>query len=148
MSDPTPSPAASTDTSAPCGSSPASCGSTPTACGGGACGGTDAELSGKGVDGPGQAGDASCCGGEADAATSLSQARRVVVVTGLIGLTLSLAGLILGGWVGFILVAAVSVGIGSALARAWPRLSTNDRWIRVAVLTLLLALALVRALPR
>lgn len=147
MSDPTPSPAASTDTSLPCGSSPASCGSTPTACGG-VCGGTDAELTGEGVGGPGQAGDASCCGGEADAATSLSQARRAVVVTGLIGLALSIAGLILGGWVGFVLVAAVAAGIGSALARTWSRLSTNDRWIRLAMLTLLLALAVVRALPR
>ncbi|MEP7161580.1 MAG: hypothetical protein ABI746_10820, partial [Dermatophilaceae bacterium] len=150
VNDPTPSPAGSTDTSVPCGSSPANCGSSPGTCGStpAACGSSDAEPAGEGLGGPAQSEQPGCCGGEADAAASLSQARKTVVATGVIGLALALTGLILGGWVGFLLVAVVAAGIGSALARSWSRLSANDRLIRLAVLALLAALALVRALPR
>lgn len=70
------------------------------------------------------------------------------MITGLIGVAVTLAGLIIGGWVGFVMVALVAAGIGAALARSWPRLSRNDRMIRLAVAVLLVGLALVRAFPR
>lgn len=140
MSEPTPSKSPGTDVAAPCGTAPEACG------GAGGCGGATAAT---GAESAPAADSTACCGGGGAAeATPLQQERRAVVITGLVGVAVALAGLVIGGWVGFALVALVAAGIAAALARSWPRLSRNDRLIRLAVVVLLVGLALVRAMPR
>lgn len=72
----------------------------------------------------------------------------MVVIVGLAALALAIIGLVLGGWAGAVLVFAIAGGIAATLAGSWPRLSLNDRLMRVAVTVLLVGLALVRAIPR
>lgn len=89
-----------------------------------------------------------CCGDSPEAAQRQAQARRLVVLSGVTALVVVAIGLIVGGWLGAVLVGLVAVGIAGTAARSWSRLSLNDRLLRVAVLLLLIALALVRAIPR
>lgn len=74
--------------------------------------------------------------------------RRLVALSGLTGLAVVVVGLVLGGWLGAGLVLLVAAGIVVTLVGSWSRLSLNDRLMRIAVVALLLALALVRAVPR
>ncbi len=137
MSEPTPSKSPTTDVAAPCGTAPGAC-EAAAGCGD-ASGATCA---------PAADATACCGGGGATESAPLQQERRAVVITGLVGVAVALAGLVIGGWVGFALVTAVAAGIGAALMRSWARLSRNDRMIRLAVVALLVGLALVRAIPR
>ena len=136
VSDPSPAQSPGTDVATPCGSAA------------GACGGSAGCGDASGSECASAASSTACCGGGQRDPGSLTQERRAIVVTGLVGVAVTLAGLVIGGWVGFAMVALVAAGIAAALARSWPRLSRNDRMIRLAVLLLVLALALIRAVPR
>lgn len=89
-----------------------------------------------------------CCGDSPEAAQRQARARRLVVLSGVCALAVVAIGLIVGGWLGASLVGGVAVGIAVTAAGSWSRLSLNDRLLRVAVVLLLIALALVRAVPR
>lgn len=69
-------------------------------------------------------------------------------MSGAAALAVVVAGLLVGGWIGAALVLLIAAGIAATTLGAWPRLSLNDRLMRVAVVVLLVALAVVRAFPR
>lgn len=89
-----------------------------------------------------------CCSDSPAARERQARARRLVVLSGVAGLAVVAVGLVIGGWLGGALVALVAVGIVATAAGSWSQLSLNDRLMRVAVVVLLIALALVRAFPR
>lgn len=89
-----------------------------------------------------------CCSDGPQAKDRQARARRLVVLSGLVGLGVVILGLVIGGWIGAGLVLLIAAAIALTLAASWTRLSLNDRMMRLAVVVLLVALALVRALPR
>lgn len=95
-----------------------------------------------------QAAGSGCCSDGPQAHARASRARRLVAISGLVGLAVTVLGLAMGGWAGAALVALVAAGIAQPLVTGWGRLSLNDRLLRIAVVTLLVGLAVVRALPR
>lgn len=98
---------------------------------------------------PGQADTGrACCSDAPEAKDRQARARRLVVISGLVGLGAVVLGLVVGGWFGAGLVLLIAAAIALTLAGSWTRLSLNDRMMRLAVVVLLVALALVRALPR
>lgn len=66
----------------------------------------------------------------------------------LILLVLLVGGLLVGGPVGFALMALAALFVGWVLYLGWPRLSTSERIMRLAVLVLAVAMAVVQLFPR
>jgi hypothetical protein len=78
--------------------------------------------------------------------TRLSQLPKLVPFA--ILLTLLVAGVLIGGPVGFVLMALAAVFVGWVLYLSWPRLSSSERTMRSAVLLLAVAMAIVRLFQR
>lgn len=78
--------------------------------------------------------------------TRLSQLPRAVPF--LLMLALLVAGVVIAGPVGFILMAVAATFVAWILYLSWPRLSGTERIMRVAVLLLAIALAVVQLFPR
>lgn len=89
-----------------------------------------------------------CCGDSPAAQEREVRARRLGAATAIAALAVAVLGVVIGGWVGATLVLLVAGGIATTLLSSWSRLSLNERLMRVAVVLLLVALALVRAIPR
>jgi hypothetical protein len=66
----------------------------------------------------------------------------------LVVLGLLVAGLLVGGPVGAVLIALVVLVVGWLLYLGWPKLTTSERLGRTAVLLLAVALCLTQAFPR
>ena len=79
------------------------------------------------------------------ALTFLSGLPRVVPFLAILGLTL--AGVLLPGW-GWVLIALVTLLLTWILVLAWPRLSTPERLMRLAVVALMVAVTVTQASPR
>lgn len=62
-------------------------------------------------------------------------------------LTLMVGGIFIPGW-GWLLTVLVALFLGWLLALSWPRLSPVERLMRVAVIALAVAIAVVQAKPR
>ncbi|HYO17136.1 MAG TPA: DUF6703 family protein [Dermatophilaceae bacterium] len=78
--------------------------------------------------------------------TKLSQLPRLVPFVLL--LTLLIAGVLISGPVGFVLMGAASAFVGWVLYLSWPRLTGSERIMRLAVLLLAVAMAVVQLFPR
>ncbi len=78
--------------------------------------------------------------------TRLSQLPRAVPF--LLMLALLVAGVVIAGPVGFVLMAVAATFVGWILYLSWPRLSGTERIMRAAVLLLAIALAVVQLFPR
>ncbi|MEO6143659.1 MAG: DUF6703 family protein [Dermatophilaceae bacterium] len=78
--------------------------------------------------------------------TRLSRLPRAVPF--LIMLALLVAGVVTAGPVGFVLMAVAATFVGWILYLSWPRLSGTERIMRLAVLLLAIALAVVQLFPR
>jgi hypothetical protein len=78
--------------------------------------------------------------------TRLSRLPRVVPF--LVLLVLLVAGVVLQGPVGFVLVGLAAVFVGWVLYLAWPRLNGTERIMRLAVLLLAVVMAVVQLFPR
>ncbi len=78
--------------------------------------------------------------------TRLSQLPRPVPF--LLMLALLVAGVMIAGPVGFVLMAVAATFVGWILYLSWPRLSGTERLMRLAVLLLAIALAIVQLFPR
>ena len=63
-------------------------------------------------------------------------------------LALLVTGVVLAGQVGFVLMSLGAVFVGWILYLSWPRLSGTERIMRLAVLLLAVALAVVQLFPR
>jgi hypothetical protein len=63
-------------------------------------------------------------------------------------LALLVAGVFISGTVGFVLMALGAAFVGWILFLSWPRLNGSERIMRLAVLLLALALAVVQLFPR
>jgi hypothetical protein len=79
------------------------------------------------------------------ALTFLSGLPRIVPFLAILGLTL--AGVLLPGW-GWVLIAVVALLLTWILLLAWPRLSTAERVMRLAVVALVVAVTVTQAAPR
>jgi hypothetical protein len=66
----------------------------------------------------------------------------------LLMLTLLVSGLLVGGPVGFVLMGLAATFVAWVLYLSWPRLSGSERIMRLAVLLLALAMAVVQLFPR
>ena len=75
----------------------------------------------------------------------LSGLPRLVPFLAILGLTL--AGVLLPGW-GWLLLALVVLVLTWILLLAWPRLSTAERLMRLAVVALMVAVTITQAVPR
>lgn len=78
--------------------------------------------------------------------TRLSHLPRVVPF--LLMLALLVAGVVIAGPAGFVLMAVAAAFVGWILFLSWPRLSGSERIMRFAVFLLALALAVVQLFPR
>lgn len=78
--------------------------------------------------------------------TRLSRLPRAVPF--LLLLALLVAGVIIEGVVGFVLMGLAAIFVGWILYLSWPRLSGSERIMRSAVLLLAVALAVVQLFPR
>jgi len=78
--------------------------------------------------------------------TKLSELPRLVPFVLL--LTLLVAGVVISGPVGFVLMAVAAAFVGWVLYLSWPRLTGSERIMRLAVLTLAIAMAIVQLFPR
>lgn len=78
--------------------------------------------------------------------TRLSQLPRAVPFLLMLGLLV--AGVVIAGPVGFVLMAVAATFVGWILYLSWPRLSGTERIMRLAVLLLAVALAVVQLFPR
>jgi hypothetical protein len=78
--------------------------------------------------------------------TRLSQLPRAVPFLLVLGLLV--AGIFVGGPVGAILLAVVTLAVAWLLYLGWPRLTTSERLGRTAVLLLAVALCVTQAFPR
>jgi hypothetical protein len=78
--------------------------------------------------------------------TKLSKLPRLVPLVAV--LALLMGGLLIRGPVGFLLMALVSAFVGWVLYLSWPRLSSSERVMRLAVLFLAMAMAVVQLFPR
>lgn len=65
----------------------------------------------------------------------------------LLMLALLLGGLLIPGPVGFLLISLAAAFVGWVLYLAWPRLTSTERIMRIAVLMLAVAMALTRLAP-
>ena len=63
-------------------------------------------------------------------------------------LALLVACVFVGGTVGFVLMALAATFVGWVLYLSWPRLSPSERIMRLAVLLLAVALAVIQLFPR
>jgi len=63
-------------------------------------------------------------------------------------LALLVAGVLVGGPVGFVLMALAAAFVGWVLYLSWPRLTSSERIMRLAVLLLAIVLAVVQLFPR
>ncbi len=79
------------------------------------------------------------------ALTYLSGLPRIVPFLAIMVLTL--AGVVLPGW-GWVLIALVALVLTWILLLAWPRLSTAERLMRLAVVALMVAVTVTQAAPR
>lgn len=78
--------------------------------------------------------------------TRLSQLPRAVPFLLMLGLLV--AGVVIAGPVGFVLMAVAATFVGWILYLSWPRLSGTERIMRLAVLLLAVTLAVVQLFPR
>lgn len=78
--------------------------------------------------------------------TRLSRLPKLVPF--LILLTLLVGGVLVGGPVGFVLMSVAALFVAWVLYLSWPRLTSSERVMRVAVLLLAVAMALVQLAPR
>jgi len=78
--------------------------------------------------------------------TKLSQMPRLVPF--LLLLTLLIGGFLISGTLGFILMALAAAFVGWVLYLSWPRLSGSERIMRLSVLLLAVAMAVVQLFPR
>ena len=78
--------------------------------------------------------------------TKLSQLPRLVPF--LILLALLVGGVLIGGPAGFVLMALAAVFVAWVLYLSWPALSSSERIMRLAVLLIAVALAVVQLFPR
>ena len=63
-------------------------------------------------------------------------------------LSLLVGGVVIGGPAGFVLMGLGAVFVGWILYLSWPRLSSSERIMRIAMLLLAVALAVVPLFPR
>lgn len=63
-------------------------------------------------------------------------------------LTLLIAGVLISGPVGFVLMGVAAAFVGWVLYLSWPRLTGSERIMRLAVLLLAVAMAVVQLFPR
>ena len=66
----------------------------------------------------------------------------------LLMLALLVAGVLIGGPAGFVLMGLAAVFVGWVLYLSWPRLTGSERIMRLAVLLLAVAMAVVQLFPR
>jgi len=78
--------------------------------------------------------------------TKLSRLPRLVPF--LILLALLVAGVLISGQVGFVLMGLAAIFVAWVLYLSWPRLSGSERIMRLAVLLLAVAMAVVQLFPR
>lgn len=78
--------------------------------------------------------------------TRLSGLPRLVPF--LILLALLVGGFLIGGPAGFVLMGLAAIFVGWVLYLSWPRLSGSERVMRLAVLLLVVAMAVVQLFPR
>ena len=78
--------------------------------------------------------------------TRLSRLPRLVPSA--ILLALLVAGVLIGGPLGFVLMALAALFVAWILYLSWPSLSSSERIMRFAVLLLAVAIALVQLFPR
>ena len=78
--------------------------------------------------------------------TKLSSLPRLVPF--LLLLALLVGGMLIGGPVGFLLMSLAAVFVAWVLYLSWPRLNSSERIMRLAVLLLAVAMAVVQLLPR
>jgi len=78
--------------------------------------------------------------------TKLSRLPRLVPF--LILLVLLVAGVLISGQVGFVLMGLAAIFVAWVLYLSWPRLSGSERIMRLAVLLLAVAMAVVQLFPR
>ena len=78
--------------------------------------------------------------------TKLSRLPRLVPF--LILLALLVAGVLISGQVGFVLMSLAAIFVAWVLYLSWPRLSGSERIMRLAVLLLAVAMAVVQLFPR
>ena len=78
--------------------------------------------------------------------TRLSQLPRAVPFLLMLGLLV--AGVVIAGPVGFVLMSVAATFVGWILYLSWPRLSGTERIMRLAVLLLAVTLAVVQLFPR
>ncbi|WP_162872812.1 hypothetical protein [Austwickia chelonae] len=95
-----------------------------------------------------RAGQASCCSDPSESVRRRARAQRLVAVAGASGLAVVVVGLVVGGWPGAVVVGLFITGLLVHLVRSWRWIGLNDKLIRIAVVALLAALAVVRAFPR
>ena len=78
--------------------------------------------------------------------TRLSRLPRLVPF--LILLALLIAGVLISGRIGFVLIGLAAIFVAWVLYLSWPRLSGSERIMRLAVLLLAVAMAVVKLSPR
>jgi hypothetical protein len=78
--------------------------------------------------------------------TKLSRMPKLVPF--LILLALLVGGVFIGGTVGFVLMSVAAVFVAWVLYLSWPRLTGSERIMRLAVLLLAVAMAVVQLYPR
>jgi hypothetical protein len=78
--------------------------------------------------------------------TKLSQLPRLVPFVLL--LTLLIAGVLISGPLGFVLMGVAAAFVGWVLYLSWPRLTGSERIMRLAVLLLAVAMAVIQLFPR
>lgn len=78
--------------------------------------------------------------------TKLSELPRLVPFVLL--LTLLVAGVVISGPTGFALMAVAAAFVGWVLYLSWPRLTSSERIMRLAVLLLAVVMAVVQLFPR
>ena len=78
--------------------------------------------------------------------TKLSQLPRLAPF--LLLLALLIAGVVISGPIGFVLMAIAAAFVGWVLYLSWPRLTGSERIMRLAVFLLAVALAVVQLFPR
>jgi hypothetical protein len=78
--------------------------------------------------------------------TKLSKMPKLVPF--LILLALLIGGVVIGGTVGFVLMSLAAIFVAWVLYLSWPRLTGSERIMRLAVLLLAVAMAVVQLFPR
>lgn len=78
--------------------------------------------------------------------TELSRLPRLL--PSLILLILLVAGVFISGPIGFVLMGLAALFVAWVLYLSWPRLNTTERVMRLAVLLLVVAMAVIQLFPR